>query len=153
MLAAVEAALPSEGLGTLLATLLATLLTARFGVPPSAVEAALPSAGRGAPLAAIGAAPPSAGPGPLLAVVEAALPSAGPGALLATATPLRRSEISTADRAAVFLPGEVVVPWLGAAAACGDGDSSSPNLASCAAAPRPSSVVAPSLGWFRRGPG
>jgi hypothetical protein len=153
MLAAVAAALPSEGLGTLLATLLAPLLAARSGVPLSAGEAALSSAGRGAPRAAIGAAPPSAGPGPLLAVVEAALPSAGPGALLATATPLRRSEISTADRAAVFLPGEVVVPWLGAAAACGDGDSSSPNLAGGDATPRPSSVVAPSLGWFRRGAG
>ena len=127
MLAAVEAALPSEGLGTLLATLLATLLTARFGVPLSAVEAALSSAGRGAPLAAIGAAPPSARQGTLLAVVEAALPSAGPGALLATATPLLRFAISKANRAAVFLTGEVVVPWLGAAAACGDGDSSSPN--------------------------
>jgi hypothetical protein len=46
----------------------------------------------------------------------------------------------------VFLSGEAAAPWLGAAAACSDGDSSSPNLASRAAAPRPSSVVAPSLG-------
>ena len=46
----------------------------------------------------------------------------------------------------MFLSGEAVAPWLSAAAACGGGDSSSPDLASRAAAPRPISVVAPSLG-------